>query len=423
MALSVGGIGQLLNAAQSTFVGLLRVLSIPIVLSLGIASGYTTFYGMAHFITDWIALIVTIAVQSIMVISALELAGMHWRANMLRYLATCGALLVAVTVSVSFSYFKFYEISQKDNLFIARQNALRTAVNGYLDAIAQRKSDIMAQQQSRIDAAFQQTTAAFLGTHPGMPQTYRNSVGKGPVWEHYNSQYEQIQAEAKHLTQRFTDLDGHTAKLRNQVNHFAAGGGSSEADYQALLAAFQSVQGGFEALAAEYAMAGVTAPVLASYAEFNRPVEPSIAMWQDVSLFALACALMVDFFTVVLSFKLEFSAPGPLTEEESELAVAGMRQFSEFSINRNDELEVVIEKTELERARRFSDWNRMFVVALLLNRGYLRKVDDRRVEFAPNLYPILAERLRPPPQPLRAVSADDVPEAANLPAMVKQAHG
>jgi hypothetical protein len=36
----------------------------------------------------------------------------------------------------------------------------------------------------------------------------------------------------------------------------------------------------------------------------------------------------------------------------------------------------------------------MFVVAFLLNRGFLRKVDRRSVEFAPNLYPIIADRLR-----------------------------
>ena len=35
----------------------------------------------------------------------------------------------------------------------------------------------------------------------------------------------------------------------------------------------------------------------------------------------------------------------------------------------------------------------MFAVALLLNRGYLRKISDKTVEFAPNLYPIIARRL------------------------------
>lgn len=54
---------------------------------------------------------------------------------------------------------------------------------------------------------------------------------------------------------------------------------------------------------------------------------------------------------------------------------------------------MVIEKTELEKARRYSDWSRMFAVGLLLNRGFLRKIDKRTVEFAPNIYPIIAEKM------------------------------
>jgi hypothetical protein len=35
----------------------------------------------------------------------------------------------------------------------------------------------------------------------------------------------------------------------------------------------------------------------------------------------------------------------------------------------------------------------MFAVGLLLNRGFLRKIDDKSVEFAPNLYPLIAEKM------------------------------
>lgn len=102
---------------------------------------------------------------------------------------------------------------------------------------------------------------------------------------------------------------------------------------------------------------------------------------------------LVDFFTVLLSYRLEFTAPGPLTVEEEELVFECLRQFTEFTINENDELQMVIEKTELEKARRYSDWSRMFAVGLLLNRGFLRKIDNRTVEFAPNLYPLIAEKM------------------------------
>ena len=42
--MAVWRIGGLLNLIQTTFVGILRVLSVPIVLMLSMASGYTTYY-------------------------------------------------------------------------------------------------------------------------------------------------------------------------------------------------------------------------------------------------------------------------------------------------------------------------------------------------------------------------------------------
>jgi hypothetical protein len=139
-----------------------------------------------------------------------------------------------------------------------------------------------------------------------------------------------------------------------------------------------------------------------TYAQFIQGITPSFSMWKGFSLFAFSCAAMVDFFTVLLSYRLEFTAPGPLTEQEQELVFECIRQFSEFRINENDELEMVIEKSEIERARRYSDWSRMFAVGFLLSRGFLRKIDERSVEFAPNFYPLIAERMG---EQLRAIKA------------------
>lgn len=141
-----------------------------------------------------------------------------------------------------------------------------------------------------------------------------------------------------------------------------------------------------------------------TYKQFTAEVQPSAAMWSDFSLFAFICAAMVEFFTVLLSYRLEFTAPGPLTAEEEELVFECLRQFTEFRINKNNELEMTIEKTEIERARRYSDWSRMFAVGLLLSRGFLRKIDDKTVEFAPNLYPLIAEKMSDKINKLKAES-------------------
>jgi hypothetical protein len=74
---------------------------------------------------------------------------------------------------------------------------------------------------------------------------------------------------------------------------------------------------------------------------------------------------------------------------------------------------MVIEKTEMERARRYSDWSRMFAVGLLLSRGFLRKIDDKTVEFAPNLYPLIAEKMGEKISQLKAESHLDRQASTN----------
>jgi hypothetical protein len=401
MTTQVWRIGQLLNSVQSTFVGLLRVWSIPIVLLLSIASGYTTYYGMSFFITWWIALIITVAVQSIIVICTLELAGTHWKANLPRYLSIACSLVVALVVSISFSYFKFFEFSQGDQILVEKAALLQADISRYLDEIGRQKGKLVAEQESRTEAATREATQAYLGNHPAMQGTYRNQVGKGKFWSLYNEIQEKEEAKLGRLREDLQALDRSVLELRAAGQTFALHV-KDAATYETMLAALRKVQGQAESLAAGAGLTPLQAPIPAPFAEFSEGVTPSFAMWKDISWFALACATMVDFFTLVLSYRLESTAPGPLTDEEKELAYHGLRQFSEFSINQNDELEFQIEKTELERARRYSDWTRMFAVAFLLNRGYLRKISNKSVEFAPNLYPIISDRLKPKPEPQEA---------------------
>lgn len=385
-------IGTWLNLVQTTFVGLLRVWSVPIVVLLSIASGYTTYYGLSYFITPWIALTVTIAVQSIVVICSLELAGMHWQANPIRYFSVILSLLVALIVSISFSYFKFYEFSQRDILLASKHAQLSEDIHRYLSGVITLKSQLTAEQQNRIERATSETTQAYLGSHPGIQDTKQHVIGRGKVWNYYNEILQTEQGKLQTLHNQFHIIEKLFTEVRYALQAFSSVSNDPHS-YETLTRTFHRLESEVETLATMYGVSSVTSPEFGSYAQFSKGLSPSFSMWKDISWFALACAAMVDFFTLVLSYRLECTAPGPLTEEEKELAFQGIRQFSEFTINRNDELEFIIERTELERARRVSDWNRLFIVALLLNRGYLRKLSERSVEFAPNLYPILVERM------------------------------
>jgi len=351
---------------------------------------------MSYFITSWISLIITVAVQSIIVIATFELASIHWKANFFRYLGTLFSLLVALVVSITFSYFKFYEFSEHDNYLLKKHKHFEQDLARYIDSVATLKGEMVAKQKQRTDEATQEANLAYLGIHPTMVNNERpqaGKVGKGPFWSLFNEAQQREQTHLDKLEQSFTELDRQMFDLRDSLKEFSFNMKEPQA-YEKVMLSFAHLQSQTENLAAIYAVQPVKAPVLSPLAELTGSMKPTFDMWSDISWFALACAAMVDFFTVALSYRLEFTAPGPLTEEEKELAYLGLRQFNNFTINGNDELEFQIERSELERARRIPDWSRMFAVAFLLNRGYLRKVNEKSVEFAPNLYPVISGRMQ-----------------------------
>lgn len=388
-----GDLGGFINSMQTLFVATLRIWTIPIVLMLSVASGFTTFYGMSHFIVPWIALIITIAIQSIIVICSLEIAGIHWKANRLRYFCVMSSLLTAVIASITFSYFKFYEISQSETIQIERVNKIRTDVNNYLSAMTKARSEILKLQQEELDKASETVTQAYFGTHPAVPPTKKNMIGEGPFFRYQNQIFKAKKEQYAQLVKRFEHLNNDIKKLQLGLIQWDINSTKAESDYQKIVASLQDVQIKFSQLSSNTGYKAPEVPVLMTFAEAIQGITPSFAMWKDFSLFAFLCAAMVDFFTVLLSYRLEFTAPGPLSEQEQELVFECLRQFTEFRINENDELEMVIEKSEIERARRYSDWSRMFAVGFLLSRGFLRKIDHRSVEFAPNLYPLIADRM------------------------------
>lgn len=388
-----GGIGRFINTVQTLFVSLLRIWTIPIVLLLSLASGFTTYYGMSYFITPWIALVITVAIQSIIVICSFELAGIHCKANKLRYFSVLASLVIAFSASMAFSYFKFYEISEHDSIRIDRINEVQTQVDSYLKELVAVKSSLLGQQKTELENLSKSVSQAYFGVHPDIPPQYRNQVGEGPVWRHANKNLQETKAQFAELEQKFTVVDQSIATLQAGLNKLDSDPVHGEQAYQAVSQNLHKVQLEFNQLTAKYRTDLPTAPILMTYSQFIETVKPTVNNLPNFTLFPLIIAGMVDFFTVLLSYRLEFSAPGPLTEEEEELVFECLKQFTEFRINENDAVEIIIEKSDIERARHYVDWPRMFAVGLLLSRGFLRKVDDRRVEFAPNLYPLIAEKM------------------------------
>jgi hypothetical protein len=386
------GLGYFINQIQTLFVSMLRIWTIPIVLMLSLSSGFTTYYGLSHFITPWIALVITVAIQSIIVICSLEMASIHWKANKMRYFSVVASLAIAIGASITFSYFQFYEISEKETLHINRLNELRAETKDYLNKILVIKAEILQQQKQDLEKASADATQAYFGTHNQIAEGYKNQVGEGPFWRHYNQIYQEKKQQSQQQEQLFAELDKQIRSLQSSLNNLDTAS-NIESAYGEFIKNYQDIQLLVNQASSSMGLALPEAPLLMTYKQFIEDIKPSFAMWQGFSWFAFVCAAMVDFFTVLLSYRLEFTAPGPLTAQEEQLVFECLRQFTQFRINANDELEMIIEKSELEKARRYSDWSRMFVVGLLLNRGFLRKIDHRTVEFAPSLYPLIAEKM------------------------------
>jgi hypothetical protein len=403
--LKTGGLGRLINIVQTLFVSFLRIWSIPIVVLLSLASGFTTYYGMSYFITPWIALVITIAIQSIIVICSFELAGIHCKANRLRYFSVVVSLIIAFTASMSFSYFKFYEISEHDSIRIERITLVGRQIDTYLQNLVSIKSSVLAQEKKALERLNKEMSLAYFGTHPDIPTGHRNHIGEGPVWKHINKSYQEQKSQLAQLENSFSEVDNQIAALKIALGNLDRDPMHGEEAYKGVSQGLQKVQLTFNQLTAKYRTDLPVAPTLMTYSQFIEPVKPSVNNLPKFTLFPLIIAGMVDFFTVLLSYRLEFSAPGPLTEQEEELIFECLKQFTEFRINENDAVEIVIEKTEIEKARHYVDWPRMFAVGLLLSRGFLRKVDDRRVEFAPNLYPLIAEKMGEKLQTIKAAAA------------------
>ena len=315
------GLGQLINNAQTTFVGMLRLWSIPIVLLLSLASGFTTYYGMAHFITPWIALVITVAIQSIIVICSLEIAGIHWKANRFRYFSIFLSLVIAVCASVSFSYFKFYEISERDTIRINRMNQVRADIHDFLDETLKLKGDILTEQREKLEKTSKEVSLAYFGTHPEIVPQYKNQVGEGPFWKRFNDIFLEKKAKYTRLEQEFLLLDGKIRQLQAHLSQLDISANDIETAYQEVQFSLQDVQLKFNQVTSSFGKPVPVAPVLMSYLQFSQGVKPSFSMWQGFSFFAFACAAMVDFFTVLLSYRLEFTAPGPLTTQEEELVL------------------------------------------------------------------------------------------------------
>ncbi len=136
-----------------------------LIMGLSVCSGYTTFLGLSLYVRWWpVALIFTIAVQSLIVIGTLQLSMNHWRASAIRILSILACVALAMGVSVYFSYFSFYQMFEAEKITRAKFHQLNSSINVFVDEVLAAKGKVAAAQTQTVSdlrrAALQEAVGA-----------------------------------------------------------------------------------------------------------------------------------------------------------------------------------------------------------------------------------------------------------------------
>lgn len=372
---------------QLFFTNFITVLIVPIIIALSIASGYTTFHGMINFITPWIAFPVTFAVQAIIILAAFKLSRSYWKANRTRYLSYIVSLIIGLIISVYFSYFTFYEKSQSKFIKEVKFNALRTTIEDYIQEARKSKVEIILRKERNLELFSAQADSAELGRGSFLPDSLRGRTGRGGFYwskkreerrqrmnlDVFKQDFEKIEAESDSFLANL-DIDA----LRDRAN------------YRLMLARFSKLSNKIQNMLSNYGYQVINQPELISYERFVELI-PDFVVLRNISYFSLFLAVIIDVLAFVFSYRLSEMPTRLLSSEERRLAYLGIKEFSRYSINKRDQLELIIEKSSIEKADGYDDSARMFIAALLLNSELSKKVDADKVEFTPTFYPIIAQ--------------------------------
>jgi hypothetical protein len=406
------GLNQFVHRLYVTFINLMHVTTIPIVIALSVASGFTTFGGMRLYINEWIALAVTFAVQSILVLAAFELSNTYFRAHRLRFLFLLLSLLIAVSVSINFSYIMFYEKSRGASEKVEKFERMDDDIQAYIAEVKRIKSEAVAEKLARIEELKRQSQSRLREAPPRdapRSQWYR--------WRLlYESDNKELVAEKEELA---TLVGRFEQDVEPRVSSFLAGTWRQEiindaAGYTRAVTEFDVLTNLIGDGLSRAGRTPVKSPVITPWELFNQLSPP----YAFLSQLPLLLAFVIDILIFLFSWRLKSLPFGVMSEEEKELAYYGIKQFTGHRIGRDDRLQFRITKTGDEESEDYDDKLRTNILALLMTKGYAKRVDGQHVELSPRFDDTLAKKLsdelvsnRPRVQPVEvtARAADSAP--------------
>ncbi|MDQ1318481.1 MAG: hypothetical protein QG588_2143 [Candidatus Poribacteria bacterium] len=374
-----------LQSLKITFTNVLHTSIILIVVALGIASGYTTFKGMTLFINDWVALIVTIAVQFIIIISSYELSTTYFQAHKLRFIGLLIALIIGLIVSINFSYIMFYERSQANNEKVEKFEKMAYEMKNYLSEVKTVKGVVIDMEMEIIRKIEERRRRAVDGTLEGLPPRQR-VFGEGTATHIVDHELDQEKSRLQKIKDEFNMFEGTEKIFHNNwrmeelddPNHYA----TTKHQFNQLTYLADNIL-------SNNGKKPIPHPEIMPWEDFIRS-NPPYAFLINLSLIL---AIIIDVLTFIFSSCLQLQSAGGLSGRQKGMACLGFQEFFQFDLNSHDQLQIELNKTALEEDQGYNDGFRKLVIALLLNRGYLRRVNKDYVEFTPRLYDIILEQI------------------------------
>lgn len=377
-------LNQFLQDIHLTFLNFLRLSTILIIPALSIASGYTTFNGMRYYINAWIALIITVSVQIIIVVAAYELSTTYFRAHKLRFIGMAFSFIIGFTVSTHFSYIMFYNKSQAFEERTRKFKQIDSVINNYIVDVKKSQGIKLNNLSKEIKLLDNLRLRAELGTLSNVPIKFQ-VPGVGPVTKAY---LKQIQAKKNELKSVEVGFSSFIKETDSFLVHFSLGINQDEIKYNAMRDSFIRLANHAEKIIlGEDIVAKPTIPLWEDFSKSN----PPHAFLTDLSLYL---AFIIDILAFIFSMRLKILPTGKLTDEDIDIFYQVMPEFRDVGLNSHDQLQIGIERTREEIKAGIIDIDRKYAIASMLNKGYMRRVGKAYVEFTQKLYDIVAKKNR-----------------------------
>ena len=368
---------------ESWFLRLLMASRPLLIVTLSFVSGWTTWNGLRLFIQPEFAGVLTVAIQSLIVIATYQLSKIYWRAAPVRYLSVFAGLFSALSVSVFFSYFAFFSRSDGERVALGRLDNVQAQLEAYVGRVFDARQAALLDLGTRRDALRAAANRALVGEGRVRP-------GVGPIYGELMRQATEVDTELRRATDS-RDLEL-AARFISRWKGDSTKALSDPRKYAQMISEFIT----FKTVADSWLLSNhasvIAAPLVPPF-ESITTIRPSMRDLKAFSSLSFAFAFIFDFLTILLTFWLEAIPYGELGHSDSSEAADALLTFREWNINRANHLEFGLARSESEYNQNYNDGRRRFWTAHLLNLGLCRRVDKDHVEFTPRLYPLFSKFL------------------------------